>query len=91
MTNRQSGYVKIAGGVAALLVSVLTVVGIVNSGVDEKIDVKINTHSAESGLEQQKESEQIRRDIAVLDTKVDSLKDQGKHTQELVEQLIREN
>ena len=90
MTSRQSGYVKILGGVGTILVSILTVVGIVNSGVNDKIDTKIDIHSAESGLEQQKALEEIRKDVAVLDQKVDSIKETGEHTQELLEQIIRE-
>lgn len=83
--------------ILAVIVATLTIIGVVNGGVDERIDNKINVHEKEFEMKQQETVGEIKTDIATLkeqgkahQRQLDAIEDQGKHTQQLVEQLIRE-
>ena len=94
LKNKQLG----VAGVLAAVLSVIGIIGFVNGGIDEQIDDKIIKHEAEFELKQQETIGEIKQDIATLkersaavQDKLNDIDDQGRHTQELVEQLIREN
>ena len=87
VTTKQSGYVKIAGGVLAILVSILTVVGYANKGVDERIDSKIITHEAVFEAKQQETIGAIRQNVAVLDEKVGDIKEDTKEIKDLLKEI----
>ena len=98
MTKQQQGTLKIAVAVIGMIVGVASIAAYVNSGVDFRIDNKINEHEAEFEVKQQQTVTEIKEDIATLkeqstsqQRQLDVIQDQGKHTQELVEQLLREN
>jgi len=84
-------------GVAALIATVLVIITWFSTGVDTKIDNKIIQHERNFELKQQKVVGEIQRNVATLNEnsrsqqrQLDAIQEQGKHTQELVEQLIRE-
>ena len=90
MTKRHSMYLKTIGGIAAILVAITALVGFASRGVEEKIDGKITEHEAVFEAEQQEQISCIREDISALKAGVDRNYEQGKHTQELVEQVLQE-
>ena len=97
MITKQQNWFKTAAVAAGLIATVFSIVQYVNSGVDERIDRKIINHEAEFEMEQQVVVGEIREDIATLkeqgksqQRQLDAIQEQGRHTQELVEQIIRE-
>ena len=97
MTAKQNNTLKVAGAVVALIAGIFSVVAYVNSGVDERIDNKIIKHEKEFEAEQRVVVGEIKEDVATLkeqgksqQRQLDVIQQQGQHTQELVEQLIRD-
>lgn len=84
-------------GVATLILAILGIVAYFNAGVENKIDVKITEHEKEFEMQQQRTFGKIQQDVAVLkenstsqQRQLDQIQQDTRHTQELVEQLIRE-
>lgn len=97
MTTKQLNWFKTAAIACGLVVSIFTIITYVNSGVDSRIDNKIKGHEAEFEMKQQEVTTKIKTDIATLkeqgvaqQRQLNVIQEQGRHTQELVEQLIRE-
>lgn len=88
MTNKQSGFVRVFGGVLAILVSIIAIAGFANRGVDERIDNKIISHEAVFESKQQEQISGVREELSALNEKVERNYEQGRHTQELVEKLL---
>ena len=98
MTLKDGNWKVALGGILGAIMSILGIIGFVNSGVDGRIENKIIKHEAEFEAEQQQTVTEIKEDIATLKARseanqrqLNSIEAQGKHTQELVEQLIRDN
>jgi hypothetical protein len=87
VTYRQSTHMKIAGGLLAIIVSVLAVIGFARADVDERIDGKIIEHEAVFEAKQQEAIGTVRKDVAVLQGKVNDIKED---TQEIKE-ILRES
>ena len=88
---------KVALAIFAIIGGSIGLVTFVSGGVDDRIDNKINVHERDFELRQQETIGVIRTDVATLkeqgvsqQRQLDDIQGQGKHTQELVEQLIRE-
>jgi hypothetical protein len=90
VTHRQTGWIKVTGGVLAILVSILSVVAFANKSTDERIDSKITTHEAVFEARQQLMIGAVRQDVAVLTEKVDGIKEDTKDIKETLEQLVAE-
>ena len=87
----KDGQWKVPTSILAAILSVITIVSIIADG-------KISKHEAEFETKQQQTVTEIKTDIATLKERsesnqrqLQSIEEQGKHTQELVEQLIRDN
>ena len=87
-------YVKF--GITVILASI-AITTYVQSGIDAKVDGKILKHEVEFEQKQRHDVTTIKTDIATLKAQnnsqqrqLDAIQEQGKHTQDLVEQLIRE-
>ena len=85
-----NGQWKVPTAILATIISIITIVSVITDG-------KISKHEAEFETKQQESVIEIKTDIATLRARSEenqrrlrSIEDQGKHTQELVEQLIRE-
>lgn len=97
MTINQVDWIKYAKfGITVILASI-AIAGYVNSGVDDRVDSKINKHEAEFEVKQQATVIEIKTDIAALkeqsvaqQRQLDRIERNGEHQQELLEQIIRE-
>jgi len=97
VNNNQSTGLKATLAVVALIGGIAGIIGFINGGVDERIDMKINSHEVQFESKQQETVNEIKTDIATLteqgrsqQRQLDTIQQQGQHTQELVEQLIRD-
>lgn len=90
MTNKQSGYVKIIGGLLAIVVSTISIIGFANLRVDEKIDSKIMKHEAVFESKQQKDLSEVKKNVAVIEQKVDDIKDDVSDNKRMLEQLVKD-
>ena len=93
----KNGQWKVVFSLLGAIVAVFSIIAFVNGGVDERIDRKVIKHEAEFEMKQQQTVTEIKTDIATLKANQESaqrqlstIQEQGKHTQELVEQLIRD-
>lgn len=80
-----------------MIVACIAVIGYVNGSTDERIDRKLSTHEAEFEMKQQAIISEIKQDVATLteqgvshQRQLDVIQEQGKQTQELVVQIIRD-
>ena len=85
-----NGQWRVPTAIFATIISIITIVSVITDG-------KISKHEAEFETKQQKSMIEIKTDIATLRARSEEnqrrlqfIEAQGKHTQELVEQLIRE-
>ena len=85
-----NGQWKVPTAILATIISIITIVSVITDG-------KISKHEAEFETKQQESVIEIKTDIATLrarseenQRRLQSIEAQGKHTQELVERLIRE-
>ena len=62
----KNGNWKVAASILAAAVSVFVILGYVSGGVDEKIDVKIEVHEAQTEIVHQQNINEIKTDIAVI-------------------------
>ena len=90
MTHRQTGWIKMIGGVLAILVSILSVVAFANKSTDERIDSKITTHEAVFEAKQQETIGAVRQDVAVLSEKVDGIKEDTDDIKKILERIDEE-
>ena len=97
MTLENFDWMKYAKFGLTVALAAIAIVGYVNSGVDERIDTKITSHEAEFEMKQHETATEIKIDVAALkeqsvaqQRQLDEIGSNVKHTQELVEQLIRE-
>lgn len=86
------------GGVWRYVVSALGAIAVIFTIVTIVVGGQIDAHEAEFETKQRETVIEIKEDIAALKAnqaanqrQLDNIQEQGKHTQELVEQLIREN
>ena len=90
MTNKQSGFVKIAGGLLAIIVSTLAIISFANMNVDKQIDSKIIEHEAVFESKQQKDMAEVKKNVAVIEQKVDDIKDDVSDNKKMLEQLVKD-
>ena len=91
MILKENGMWRYIVSALGAIVVIFTIVTIVVNG-------EIGAHEAEFETKQQETVTEIKEDIATLKAnqeanqrQLDTIQSQGQHTQELVEQLIREN
>jgi len=90
MTNKQSGFVKIAGGLLAIIVSTLAIISFANMNVDKQIDSKIIEHEAVFESKQQKDMAEVKKNVAVIEQKVDDIKDDVSDNKKMLERLVKD-
>lgn len=96
MTTGQVDWVKYAKFGITVILAAIAITTYVQSGIDDRVDNKILSHEAEFETKQQEVVIEIKTDIATLKAQgtaqqrqLNVIQQQGQHTQELVEQLIR--
>ena len=85
MTLKLNGYTKVIGGVLAAILSALGILAYANSGFNERIDSRFNKHKAEFETIQQEQINENKKNLAVLEEKIDNIKDDTEHIRDLLE------
>jgi len=95
--ERFHSFVNSWKGVATLIVSIIAILTFGSTMFDNRMDNKITEHERDFELKQQESVGEIKKDVAVLkensrsqQRQLDAIQEQGKHTQELVEEILRE-
>ena len=91
MTHKQGGYLKIVGSAFAILISIFTIVGFANKGVDERIDSKITTHEAVFEAKQQEDISQNTLNNAVLSQQIADVKSDTEDIKRILERIERDD
>ncbi len=72
MTMQANGHWKVMAAIAGLIVSIFVIVGFVNSGVDDRIDLKLGN---------------VKTDIAVIKQQTSDMKEQLDRIEDYMDNL----